>query len=159
MHLLKAYVDLDASLNEKEVEDFLGNNKLNIHIGSIGDKGHPFVHPTWYYYDPSKQKLYITKMKDAKTTRNLQKNSVIYFCIDDPNVPPKGVRGKGTIKIHEDFESYTPIAEKIVIRYLNNLEDPRAKNILGRVREGNSIIMEITPFYLSTWDDDKLKVT
>ena len=32
--------------------------------------------------------------KQSKKLENLGKNELIYYCIDDPNSPYKGVRGK-----------------------------------------------------------------
>jgi hypothetical protein len=35
--------------------------------------------------------------RQSKKLENLAKNELIYFCIDDPNSPYKGVRGKGDV--------------------------------------------------------------
>jgi hypothetical protein len=40
--------------------------------------------------------------KQSKKLENLGKNELIYYCIDDPNSPYKGVRGKGSVRIYED---------------------------------------------------------
>ena len=40
--------------------------------------------------------------------------------------PFKGVRGKGSVKIHEDVNYNVPIAEKIMVKYLGNIEHPMA---------------------------------
>ena len=39
-------------------------------------------------------------------------NNTIAFCIDDSKFPFKLVRGKGTVKIHEDVCHNIPIAKK-----------------------------------------------
>jgi nitroimidazol reductase NimA-like FMN-containing flavoprotein (pyridoxamine 5'-phosphate oxidase superfamily) len=57
-------------------------------------------HPTWYYYDPSKEKIYVLTGKQSKKIENLAKNELIYFCVDDPNSPYKGVRGKESVRIY-----------------------------------------------------------
>ena len=79
----------------------------------------------------------------------------VYFCIDDPNPPYKGARGKGTVKIHEDVNFNIPIAEKITVKYLGNLEHPMAKALLDLQKKGQSVVIEISPKYYSTWDYSK----
>jgi hypothetical protein len=80
---------------------------------------------------------------------------MVYFCIDDPNPPYKGVRGKGTARVQEDVNFNLGIWEKIMTRYLGNLQDPMAIALKDEVKRGESIILEISPRYFSTWDYTK----
>ncbi len=141
-----------VQLSEQEITDFLTESILNIHLGTIDDKGHPNVHPAWYYYNPTNGKLYSETSKNAKKTNNLRKNKNVYFCIDKPNPPYKGVRGKGIVDIYEDISFNLPIAEKILIKYLGTLEHPMSKSLINAQKEGQSVVLEITPQYFSTWD-------
>ena len=52
-----------------------------------------------YYYDPSEEKIYVLTGKQSKKLENLAENKLIYFCVDEPNSPYKGVRGKGSVRI------------------------------------------------------------
>jgi general stress protein 26 len=140
-----------APLNEQETINFLTTGKLNIHLGSIDEKGHPNVHPAWYYYDTENYRIYVETSKQAKKTYNLRKNENVYFCIDDPNAP-KGVRGKGNVKIYEDINFNVPIAEKIMVKYLGSTEHPIAQSLLNMQKSGQSVVIEIFPRYYSTWD-------
>ena len=79
-------------------------------------------------------------------------NNIIYYCVDEPNLPYKGVRGKAKVKIHEDINHNTPIAEKIMVRYLGSLAHPMATSLMSNVKNRESVILEITPDYYSTWD-------
>jgi hypothetical protein len=81
----------------------------------------------------------------------LNRNNVIYYCVDTPHLPYKGVRGKGKVKIYEDVNHNIPIAEKIMVRYLGSLAHPIATSVMDTVRDGDSVILEITPSYYSTW--------
>ena len=65
-----------------------------------------------YYYDSANNGIYIETSKQVKKTDNLRRDGNVYFCIDDPNPPYKGVRGKGSVKIHENVNSNVPIAER-----------------------------------------------
>jgi len=157
MRIFNASPGFGAPLTENEVIKFLTNSKLNIHIGTVDKKREPNIHPTWYYFDNTSNRFYIETSKQSRKTENLHTNNNIYYCVDDPNPPYKGVRGKGKVKIHEDINHNIPIAEKIMIRYLGSLEHPMAKALMSSVKNGDSVILEVSPSYYSTWDYSKTK--
>jgi general stress protein 26 len=154
--ILNASPGFGEPLSEQGVKEFLSSKVLNVHVGTVDEYGHANIHPAWYYYDSSKDKIYIETGKQSKKTGNLKRNNVIYFCIDEQNPPYRGVRGKGTVKIYDDINFNVPIAEKIHIRYLGSLENPISKSLLDMMRAGQSIVLEITPKYYSTWDYSKV---
>ena len=139
-----------SKFTEEQAIDFLSNSKLNLLLGTIDDKGDPNVHPVWYLYDNGK--LYVETSKTAKKAANIKIRNSIYFCIDDEKMPYKGVRGKGIAKISDDVNANIPIAEKIMIKYTGNLENEVAKFLMDGVKKGVSVLLEITPKYLATWD-------
>ena len=51
MKILNADPSFARPLSENEIRNFLTDTKLNIHIATIDDKGHPNIHPAWYYFD------------------------------------------------------------------------------------------------------------
>jgi len=152
MKILNASPGFGREFTEDEVRIFLGNNKLNIHIGTIDNKGDPNIHPTWFYFDATNNNFYIETSKNSKKKENLSTRNIIYYCVDDPNPPYKGVRGKGKVKIHENIDHNLPIAEKIMVKYLGSLAHPLATSLMSNVKDGDSVILEITPNYYSTWD-------
>jgi len=152
MKIHNASPGFGVQLTEQEIINFLTENILNIHLGTVDEKEHPNIHPAWYYYNSLNSKIYVETSKNSKKTNNLKTNNNIYFCIDTPNPPYKGVRGKGSVKIHEDIKFNLPIAEKIMLRYLGSLEHPMAKSIINTLKEGQSVMLEISPSYFSTWD-------
>jgi general stress protein 26 len=154
--ILNASPGFGEPLSEQGVKEFLSSKVLNVHVGTVDEYGHANIHPAWYYYDSSKDKIYIETGKQSKKTGNLKRNNVIYFCIDEQNPPYRGVRGKGTVIIYDDINFNVPIAEKIHIRYLGSLENPMSKSLLDMMRAGQSIVLEITPKYYSTWDYSKV---
>ena len=137
------------------VIDFLTNSKLNLHLSTIDEKGDPNIHPTWFYFDSSTNAIYIGTGKQSKKTINLKNHDTVYFCIDEPNQPYKGVRGKGKVKVHDSTDHNVPIEEKIVVKYLGGLESQGAKMLMDLSRSGDAVIIEITPSYFSTWDYSK----
>jgi hypothetical protein len=85
----------------------------------------------------------------------LKNHDTIYFRIDEPNQPYKGVRGKGKVTVHENVDHNVSIEEKIIVKYLGDLESQGAKMLMDMSRSGNAVIIEITPSYFSTWDYSK----
>jgi uncharacterized protein YhbP (UPF0306 family) len=152
MGILNASPGFGTQLTEEEIKNLLGNSKLNLNNGTIDNKGDPNIHPTWYYFDATNNKFYIETYKGSKKIENLKIKNIVYYCVDDPNPQYKGVRGKGKVKIHEGINHNIPIAEKIMVKYLGSLAHPMATSLMGSVRDGNSVILEIIPSYYSTGD-------
>ena len=155
MRIYNASPGFGAPLTENEISNFLTNSKLTIHIATLDRKEEPNIHPTWYYFDATNNRFYIETSKKSRKTENLNRKNVIYYCVDDPTRPYKGVRGKGRVKIHQDITHNIPIAEKIIVRYLGSLEHPMARSLMSSVKNGDSVILEVTPSYYSTWDYSK----
>lgn len=152
LKILNASPGFGAPLSEQEVKDFLTTKVLNLHLGTLDGNGHANIHHVGYHYDHSNNKFYVITGKGSKKTRNLIKNEMVYFCIDDPNPPYKGVRGKGSTRIQDDVNFNIRIWEKIMVRYLRNLEEPMAIALRDELKKGESIVLEISPKYFSTWE-------
>ena len=90
--VLRANDPLAGPMTEKESKDFLESKDLLIHIGTVDESGEPLVTPRGYYFDRDLDKIYITTQKNSKKVKNLRRKNTIYFCIDDPTPPYKGVR-------------------------------------------------------------------
>lgn len=157
MRILNASPGFSMPLSEEETKDFLTTRILNVHLATVNENGHANVHPAWYYYDRSNDKIYVQTSKQSKKYKKyyLKKNENIYFCIDDPNPPYKGVSGRGTVSVSEDFNFNGPIVEKILIRYMGNLEHTMAQGLLDLHKKGQYVVLEISPKYYSTWDFSK----
>jgi general stress protein 26 len=85
-------------LTEQEIKDFLMTQVLNIYLGTLDEKGHVNIHPAWYYYDTSKERIYIETGKHSKKIENVSRNDTIYFCVDNPSPPHKGRTRQGKRK-------------------------------------------------------------
>jgi hypothetical protein len=149
-------------MTREETERFL-ESKLNVQLATIDEKGEPNIQPVWFYYDKDEEKLLMTTSKLAKKTQNLQRRPTIYFSIDyenydDENLPPRGVKGKGTATIVEgDPNRIIPQADRISVKYLGTLDHPVAKMITDGIKKGEIVLVEITPKFFSTWDYSKMQ--
>ena len=102
-------------MTEDEVKDFLINSKKIVHISTLDKKKEPNTHPTWYNFDDINNKLYIESGKDSRKTQNIRRSITIYYCIDDDNIPYRGVRGKARARISEDINFNLAIIKKILV--------------------------------------------
>ena len=147
-------------MTREEAERFL-ETKLNLQIATIDEKGEPNIQPVWFYYDKDQGKLLITTSNLAKKTQNLRRRPTIYFSIDyenyDGNLPPKGVKGKGTATIVEDPNRIVPQADRINMKYLGTLDHPVAKMVTEGAKNGEIVLVEISPKFFSTWDYSKMQ--
>jgi len=143
------------SMTREEAETFL-ESKLVLQIATIDEKGEPNIQPVWFYYDKDLGKLSVITSKFAKKTQNLRNSPTIYFSIDDENPPYKGVKGKGNATILEDPNRIVVQAEKISMKYLGTLDHPAAKEMADRSKNGEGVLVEISPSFFSTWDFGKM---
>ncbi len=140
-------------MTKEEVERFL-ESKLNLQLATIDQKGEPNIQPVWFYYNKDGEKLTISTNKSAKKTQNLRNKPVVYFSVDDGNLPYKGTKGKGIANIVEDVDNVVPQAERISMKYLGTLDHP----IVDSSKNGEAVIVEISPKFFSTWDYGKMQL-
>lgn len=151
MKIINALPGMAAAMTEAEIDRFLAS-KLNVQLATIDEMGDPNVQPVWFYYDGGTKKLFVETGKESKKVRNLRRKANAYFSIDDENFPYKGVKGKAAVRIVEDAKAIVPIAEKICIKYLGTLDHPISKTLIENIRNGLSVVLELTPRFWSTWD-------
>jgi general stress protein 26 len=136
----------------KEQVDMFLEGKFMLQMSTLDEKGEPNVQSVWFYHDKNSDKLLIITSKIAKKTRNLKRNAILYFFIDDENFPYKVVKGKGTVTIIEDPKRTVSYGEKLSMKYLGTLDHPIPRIILDSAKKGNHVIVEISPKFFSTWD-------
>ena len=156
MKILNARPGFSQPMTEDETISFLTTGRRNIYIASLDEKNEPNIHPVWYYFDSSNQKFYIETSKYSKKKKNLENNEMIYFLVDEHHPPYKGVRGKAKIKIHNDIDTVVRICETNMKKYLGSLDHPMAKELINLAKKSESVAIEISPLYFSTWDDNKI---
>jgi nitroimidazol reductase NimA-like FMN-containing flavoprotein (pyridoxamine 5'-phosphate oxidase superfamily) len=128
---------------------------MELRLGTVDSKGDPMIHPVWFDY--SNGKLHLMSIKENRKVRNIRGKNTVYFSVDTNAEPHKGVKGKGTAVILTDVGGSMPLTEKIVSKYLGDLNTPMAKRMVDGVRNGSTVLVEITPLYFSAWDYTKMK--
>jgi nitroimidazol reductase NimA-like FMN-containing flavoprotein (pyridoxamine 5'-phosphate oxidase superfamily) len=142
-------------MDKSEIDAFLARSKTPLRLGTADANGEPNIHPVWYYYMTNK--LYFMSYKDAVKVGNLRHNKTVYFSVDTDAMPNTGVKGKGTANIVKDTPKILSLSEKIISKYLGDLNSKGAKSMMDGVRKGSEVLVEITPHYFSTWDYAKSK--
>lgn len=149
MKIINALPGFSQLLTEKQVTDFLGKSKLNLQLGTIDEKGEPNIHPIWYLFENNR--LYVVTPKKSKKASNALRHNLVYFSIDDEEIPYRGVKGKGQVKSLENMESNIEIAKKIITKYMGSLENDIGKWIISEIQQGNESVLEISPKFFSAW--------
>jgi nitroimidazol reductase NimA-like FMN-containing flavoprotein (pyridoxamine 5'-phosphate oxidase superfamily) len=143
-------------MKQSEIDAFLAESKIPLRLGTTNKKGEPNIHPVWYSYEANK--LYFMSWKDAVKVRNLKQNKTVYFSVDTDAMPNTGVKGKGTAVMIKDPGKMISLSEKIVAKYLGDINSKMAKDMIDEVKKGSEVLVEITPHYFSTWDYTKSKI-
>jgi hypothetical protein len=81
----------------------------------------------------------------------LKNRNILSYCIDDPNPPYTGAKGKGTVKFLVDIQENITLAKKYLTKLTGSLDNHFARWLMDEIEKGNSIFLEITPRYFSTW--------
>jgi len=142
-------------MEQSEIDVFLTRSRTPLRLGTVDSKGDPMIHPVWFNY--FNNRLYIFSLKSDRKVLNIRGKKTVYFSVDTDAEPHKGVKGKGTAVIQTDVGKSVPLTEKIVAKYLGDLGTPMAKRMMDGVRNGSTVLVEITPLYFSAWDYTKMK--
>ncbi len=146
----------NVGMTETEVREFLSQSKSTLLLGTSDETGNPSIHPVWYYFDSAKTRLYLYTGAHSKKAQHIQKRAQGYFDVDLDVWPYKGVKGKGDAKIITDLDDALSHTKTILAKYLKS-GHPMIEATLQWVREGRSVVVEITPAYFTSWDYGKLQ--
>lgn len=138
-------------MNKDEINSFM-QEKLNLHLGTVDEKGEPNIQPVWFYHDASTQMIYVSTNKSSKKIQNMRKKSTVYFSIDEDRFPYKCVKGKAEASISEEILKNFPIVEKICLKYNGSLDHPFSKLLIDIAKKGGSLVVQLTPKFYTTWD-------
>ena len=137
-------------MTEQETKNFLANNASNLLMRMATIDG-PNVTVTAFYFDEPSEKIFVVTQNDSKKVQHLKNRNIMSYCIDDPNPPYTGVRGKGTVKFLVDIKKNIPLTQKYLKKLTGSLDNHFAKWLMNEIEKGTSIFLEITPRYFSTW--------
>ncbi len=127
-------------------DEFLKSQKI-LRLSTIGKNKTPHIVPVWYRY--SGKKFYIGTNTSTLKAKNVKRNKHVALCIDVGVKSPDiyGVMGRGEANLILDKNKVKRIAQKILLRYFDSLENKSAKELL----DDTDCIIEIIPKKFSVW--------
>jgi nitroimidazol reductase NimA-like FMN-containing flavoprotein (pyridoxamine 5'-phosphate oxidase superfamily) len=132
-------------LDEGEITALL-NQSIYLRVAMINERdGTPLVHPMWYHYKD--EKFFAVSNREGTKVRSLKKNPEVYFLVD---VTDRGVRGRARAKVIDDSEYAVKILTQNLMRYVESIDSPEAKDRIEIAKNHYSAI-EITPLFMATW--------
>lgn len=142
---------MGSPMEENAVKEFLGS-KMNLQIATIDNDGDPVIQPVWYFYDQNADRIYINTSRESQKVRNIGRKDIVYFSVDEDASPYRCVKGKARASVSKDSNRNLSIVEKMVEKYLGDLDHPYSKQMLDQLKRGDSLVIELTPTYYSAWD-------
>lgn len=140
-----------------EIEKFLSSGKMILRLATVDQNKDPIIYPVWFWYDDGR--LYLFTERRSRKVRNISRSPRVYFSVDTEKEPYNGVKGKAMAMIIEESSKVESIASNIITKYLGGIDSPYAESMMKSVKSGESIVVELTPAYYSTWDSEKAMTT
>lgn len=142
---------MGSPMEENAVKEFL-KSKMNLQIATIDSDGDPVIQPVWYLYDQNADKIYINTSRESQKVKNIGRKDIVYFSVDEDASPYRCVKGKARASVSEDSNRNLSIVEKMVEKYLGDLDHPFSRQMLDQLKRGDSLVIELSPTYYSAWD-------
>ena len=132
--------------NSISIEKYLQETKIPIRLSCLMESGWPTVLSLWYLLE--KGSLYCATPESAKVVSYLRAEPRCSFEVASDQPPYCGVRGRAVATI--DPDRGVEILERLLFRYLGGINDPLAKNLLGR--PGPEVAIRLDPKNFYTWN-------
>jgi hypothetical protein len=80
------------------------------------------------------------------------RKDMVYFSVDEDMSPYRCVKGKAKARVSDDPDMNISIVQKVLMKYLGDLDHPFSKQMFDQLERGDSLVIELTPIYYSVWD-------
>ena len=128
-------------------DEFLRDQKV-LRLATISRDNTPHIAPVWYMY--SDKKFYIGTNTKTQKAKNVKNNKHVCCCVDvgvnSPDIYGVLVHGEASVILEES--RVKEIAEKILLRYFETLDDKSARQLLG----DTDCIIEVAAEKFTVWD-------
>jgi len=129
-----------------DVEQYLKAVHIPLRLACTTPDGWPVVLSLWFEYDQGR--LYCASHAQAKVIAYLQENPRCAFEVAGDQPPYCGVRGQGHVTL--DKSRGAEVLERLLKRYLGDLDNPLAQMLLSRRQQEIAIVIE--PRNLFSWN-------
>jgi len=128
------------------IEHFLQESKIPLRLSCVMESGWPAVLSLWYLFDGGS--LFCATPETARIVSYLRAEPRCSFEVASDQPPYCGVRGRAIAVI--DRERGVEILERLLFRYLGDVDNPLAKKLLGRT--GFEVAIRLEPQNFYTWN-------
>lgn len=131
---------------EVSVKDYLRETKIPLRLSTATIFGWPVVQSMWYLYEDGA--LYCATPQRAKVVDYLMHEPRCGFEVAADQPPYCGVRGRAVARIVADRGS--EILERLLVRYLEGVDNPLAQGLL--TRSGPEVAIRLEPQSYFCWN-------
>ena len=136
-------------LTEDPLADFLQEARVPLRLACNGASGTPLLASLWFV--AIGDRLWCATQVDASVAKRLAVDSRCSFEVSEESMPYRGVRGRGTAKLHP--ERGPEILDALIERYLDPKRDEFASWLRARAQREVAIAIEAGD--LVVWDYSK----
>ena len=129
-----------------QIEDYLNTVRIPIRLACTTESGWPMAIPLWFQYQSGR--LFCATQKSARVVSYLLNNPRCAFEIAADLPPYCGVRGQAIARINDKIGA--SILEQLLLRYLGDIDNALARNLLAKSDDEVAIILE--PVKIYTWN-------
>jgi nitroimidazol reductase NimA-like FMN-containing flavoprotein (pyridoxamine 5'-phosphate oxidase superfamily) len=129
-----------------QMESFLDAMRIPIRLACATESGWPMAVSLWFRYQSGQ--LFCATQKTARVVAYLQNDARCAFEIAEDRPPYCGVRGQAIARIDE--KTGAEILEKLLLRYLGNIDNTLARKLLAKRESEVAIVLK--PVQVFTWD-------
>lgn len=128
------------------IENYLQQTVIPLRLAAADGAGWPVVLSLWYLYEGGA--LFCATPRLAKVVDYLRSEPRCGFEVAGDQPPYCGVRGRALATIDE--QRGLEILERLLVRYVGDIDNPLARSLLGRsVAE---VAIRLEPQGMSTWN-------
>ena len=133
-----------ADLTEMKI--YLESVRIPLRLACTTESGWPMAVSLWFQYQ--RGRLFCATQKSARVVSYLLNNPRCAFEIAADLPPYCGVRGQAIARINDKIGA--SILEQLLLRYLGDIDNALARNLLAKSDDEVAIILE--PVKIYTWN-------
>jgi hypothetical protein len=141
--VIEKWAEVRVMDKKVSIENYLRESKIPLRLSCMTASGWPAVLSLWYLFEEGV--LFCATPENARVVAYLRAEPRCAFEVASDEPPYCGVRGQAIATINHDRG--TEILERLLRRYLGGVDNPLARELLGRPSPEVAIRLEPQNFY------------
>ena len=151
----------DITMNDAEIQEFLGSGARILEVASINKDGTPHLAPMWFTLDDGR--IVFRSFTKSQKIVNLMRDLRLSVLVEagDGYAQLQGVMIRGTATLVTDPQYVLGIYGRLAARYAMvgdepvDMDDESLENAFGRFAPKNTAVI-VKPTKVTSWDHSKL---